>query len=164
VPIDLEFRLINQGPRTVAVDTRLERALTVQVQPVGESPQPLIVRQVIPWPEDGATMPEERAFLREGAFWGRALNLNTLYGKSLDELPPPTPEAIAAGRGLTYEQFGKNLFGFPKPGIYRVTVTYAASRLRPPEGQAGSQPPSAWWTGNLQTNPITIEVFEPQAK
>jgi hypothetical protein len=163
-PIDLEFRLINPGPRTVAVDTRLERALTIQVQPVGESPQPLMVRQVIPWPEDGAAMPEERAFLREGAFWGRAINLNTLYGKSLDELPAPTPEAIAAGRGLTYEQFGKNLFGFSKPGLYRVTAVYAASRLRPPEGQAGSTPSSAWWTGELQTNTITIEVSESKAQ
>jgi hypothetical protein len=102
--------------------------------------------------------------LREGAFWGRAINLNTLYGKSLDELPAPTPEAIAAGRGLTYEQFGKNLFGFPKPGVYRVTAVYAASRLRPAEGQAGSPPSSAWWTGDLQTNTITIEVSESKTQ
>ncbi|HUU31459.1 MAG TPA: hypothetical protein VMY69_05095, partial [Phycisphaerae bacterium] len=68
------------------------------------------------------------------------------------------------GRGLTYEQFGKNLFGFSKPGLYRVTAVYAASRLRPPEGQAGSSPSTAWWTGELQTNTITIEVSESKTQ
>ena len=162
-PIELEFRLINQGPRTLAVDARLERTLALQVQSVGESPQPLTIRQVIPWPPDGSGMPEERAYLREGAFWGRTINLNTLYGKSLEELPVPTPEEIAAGKALTYERFGRNLFGFPKPGVYKVTATYAVSRTHPGEG-AAPETSKEWWIGELVTNTITIQVTEPGTK
>jgi len=161
-PVDLEFRLINQGARTVAVDARLERTLTIQVQPVGDSPQPLMVRQVIPWPTDGAAMPEERAYLREGAFWGRTINLNMLAGKSLEELAAPTPEEITAGKALSYERFGKNLFGFPKPGLYTITATYQVMRQHPAGG--GGDPakewPKEWWIGDIQTNTITIQIGE----
>lgn len=160
-PVDLEFRLINLGPRTVAVDARLERTLTIQVQAVADSPQPLTVRQVIPWPADGAGLPEERAYLREGAFWGRTINLNTLYGKSLDEMPAPTAEEVAAGKGFTYERFGKNLFGFQKPGYYNVIATYVVSRTKPAEGQPPAEQPKEWWIGDLQTNPILIQITEP---
>ena len=160
-PIDLEFRLINMGPRSLAVDARLERTLTLQVQSVGDSPQPLVIRQVIPWPADAAATPEERSYLREGAFWGRTINLNTLYGKSLDEFPAPTSEEIAAGKGITYERFGKNLFGFPKPGVYTVTATYAVARPKAVEGASpADQQHREWWVGDLQTNPITIQVGE----
>jgi len=161
-PVDLEFRLINQGPRTVAVDARLERTLTIQVQPVGDSPQPLMVRQVIPWPTDGAAMPEERAYLREGAFWGRTINLNMLAGKSLEDLAAPTPEEVTAGKALSYERFGKNLFGFPKPGLYTITATYQVMRQHPAGG--GGDParewPKEWWIGDIQTNAITIQIGE----
>lgn len=160
-PVDLEFRLINVGPRSLAVDARLERCLTIQVQSVGDSPQPLFVRQVIPWPADATAMPEERSFLREGAFWGRIINLNTLYGKSLDDLPAPTPEEIAAGKALTYERYGKNLFGFSKPGHYNVSATYAVTRPHTADGKQPVDQPKEWWIGDLQTNTITIQVGEP---
>lgn len=157
-PVEIEFRLINDGPRTLAVDTRLERTLTIQVQQVDDSPQPLVVRQVIPWPPDSEQMPEERAYLRGGAFWGRTVNLNTLYGKSLDDLPAPTPQEIAAGKSLSYERFAKNLYGFPKPGIYNVTATYTVGK----QAGAGSNQPVAgtklWWSYSVQTNTISIEI------
>ena len=163
-PVDLEFRIINQAQRAVAIDGRLERTLTIQVQPVADSPQPLVIRQVIPWPSDGGAMPEERALLREGAFWGRTINLNTLYGKSLEEFPAPTPEEIAAGKGITYERFGKNLFGFPKPGVYTVTATYSVTRPRQVESQPHVEPAREWWIGELQTNPVTIQILEAGQK
>jgi hypothetical protein len=161
-PVDLEFRLINQGARTVAVDARLERTLTIQVQAVGDSPKPDVVRQVIGWPADGAAMPEERAYLREGAFWGRTINLNMLAGKSLDELTAPTPEEVAAGKTPSYERFGKILFGFPKPGVYTVTATYQVARQHPAggSGDPAREWPKEWWIGDIQTNPITIQIGE----
>jgi len=163
-PVDLEFRIINQAQRAVAIDGRLERTLTIQVQPVGDSPQPLVIRQVIPWPGDGGAMPEERALLREGAFWGRTINLNTLYGKSLEEFPAPMPEEISAGKGITYERFGKNLFGFPKPGVYTVTATYTVARPKQVESQAHTEPAREWWIGELVTNPVTIQILEQGQK
>ena len=161
-PVDLEFRLINQGPRTVAVDARLERTLTLQVQPVGDSPKPDVVRQVIAWPADGAAMPEERAYLREGAFWGRTINLNMLFGKSLEDLTAPTPEEVAAGKTPSYERFGKILFGFPKPGVYTVTAAYQVARQHPAggSGDPAREWPKEWWIGDIQTNPITIQIGE----
>jgi hypothetical protein len=162
-PVDLEFRLINQGPRTVAVDARLERTLTLQVQPVGDSPKPDVVRQVIAWPPDGAAMPEERAYLREGAFWGRTINLNMLFGKSLEDLTAPTPEEVAAGKTPSYERFGKILFGFPKPGVYTVTAAYQVARQHPAggSGDPAREWPKEWWIGDIQTNAITIQIGEP---
>jgi hypothetical protein len=165
-PVELEIRLINTGGRAIAIDARLERTLTIQVQPVGDSAQPLVVRQVIPWPADPGPMPEERSYLREGAFWGRTINLNMLFGKTLDELPTPTPEEIAAGKGLSYERYGKNLFGFPKAGIYTVTATYTVARPQKPVASAdGEKTPAKdvakeWWVGDIQTNSITIQVGE----
>ncbi|HUX16293.1 MAG TPA: hypothetical protein VMW52_07450 [Phycisphaerae bacterium] len=158
-PIEVEFRLINQGPRSLAVDARLERALTVTVTPAGNSAEPLFIRQIIPWADDGNTVPEARAFLREGAFWGRTLNLNVLFGKSLDAFPAPTPEEISAGKDLSYERFGRNLFGFNKAGVYRVTATYRVARSRAAEAAAGAGPPSIWWTGDLETNAVTIQIL-----
>jgi hypothetical protein len=163
-PVTVELRLINEGPRTLAVDARLERTLTVTVEPVGDSPQPLVIRQVIPWPADGMTMPDERAHLREGAFWGSTLNLNTLYGKALAEQPAPTAEEISAGRNFTYERFGKNLFGFSKAGYYKITATYVVLRPKPVEGQEPAAQAKDWWIGEVQTNSVTIRVGEPGKK
>ena len=164
-PVELEFRLINTGGRSIAIDARLERTLTIQVQAVGDSPQPLVVRQVIPWPADAGPMPEERSYLREGAFWGRTINLNMLFGKTLEELPTPTQEEIAAGKSLSYERYGKNLFGFPKPGVYTVTATYTVARpAKPAANENAKEPakdaPKEWWIGDIQTNSITIQVGE----
>jgi len=160
-PIDLEFRLVNAGPRTLAIDVRLERALTLQVQEVEDSPAPLFVVRQTPWAADGPALPDERSFLREGAFWGRTINLNALFGKTREELIAMTPESVAAGRDVTYERFGKVAYGFPRPGVYNVTATYAVAR--PPTGE-GQPAPKDWWTGELQTNTITIQVGEPEAK
>ena len=165
-PVDLELRLINQGGRSIAIDARLERTLTIQVQPVGDSPPPLFARQVIGWPADAGPVPEERAFLREGAFWGRTINLNMLFGRNLDEMAAPTQEEVAAGKSLSYERYGKNLFGFPKPGVYTVTATYSVARPQKPAAPAEGEKPAAkepskeWWVGDLQTNSITIQVGE----
>jgi hypothetical protein len=157
-PVTVELRLINDGPRTVAIDTRLERTLTVTVQAVGDSPQPLVIRQVIPWPADQTVPPPERAYLREGAFWGRTVNLNVLYGKRLDAVEAPTPSELADAKRLRYERFGRNLFGFPKPGTYRISATYAVDK--PDAGGDNAEPPKDWWTGEVRTNTITIRVAE----
>jgi hypothetical protein len=161
-PIELELRLINRGPMVLVADARLERTLTLQVAPVGDSPAPLFIRQIIPWPEDGEVKPEARAYLREGAFWGRKINLNTLYGKSLDQIPAPTPKEIAAGKDHPYERFARNLFGFPRPGAYRVTARYQVER---PEGAGGSVVPGKanWWHGDLESNSVTIQILPPRA-
>jgi hypothetical protein len=85
-----------------------------------------------------------------------------LYGQSLDALPAPTPEEISAGKNLSYERFGRNLFGFAKPGVYRVTAAYRVARPKEGEGAPGAGP-TAWWTGELETNPITIQILSPSA-
>jgi hypothetical protein len=157
-PIEVEFRLLNRGQRTMAIDARLERAFTLVVKPLGDSAEPLVVRQVISWPADAPGLPNQRAYLREGSFWGQMLNLNML--KSREEVAAPTPEEIAAGKDLSYERFGQTLFGFPKPGVYQVTATYKVARPKPAEGTAGAAPPSDWWFGELTTNTITIQVGE----
>ena len=163
-PVTVQLRLINAGPRTVAVDTRLERALTVTVEAVDGSPQPLMIRQVIPWPDDQAVPPPERAYLREAAFWGRTVNLNTLFGKQLDTIEAPTPGELADAKTLRYERFGRNLFGFPKPGTYRVSATYVVGRAKNPGEAKPSDPTKTWWTGDVQSNPITIRIAEKPSR
>ncbi|MFO8014226.1 MAG: hypothetical protein R6X20_13080 [Phycisphaerae bacterium] len=162
-PVPVELRLINDGPRTVAVDTRLERTLTVTVEAVGDSPQPLMIRQVIPWPADETVPPAERAYLREAAFWGRTVNLNVLYGKKLDAIEAPTAADLADAKSLRYERFGRNLFGFPKPGTYRVTATYT---VRKPKTNGGGNAglDKVWWTGDVQSNPILIRVEDTRRR
>jgi len=159
-PVAIEFRLINTGPRTLAVDTRLERTLTIRVDADGDSPQPLTVRQVIPWPDDKDTLPEQRAYLRPAAFWGRTINLNTLYGKSVTAFEGPTAKEIAQGKSLEYERFGRNLFGFTKPGTYTISAAYAVSTKPSSPDQAPPEGAKAWWTGDAQTNTITIRIAE----
>jgi hypothetical protein len=106
-------------------------------------------------------MPEERAYLREGAFWGRTINLNSLWGKNADEGRKPTPEEIASGKGLPYERFGEFQFGFPKPGIYNVTAKYVVGKSAISDTPPGAQPNKEWWVGDIQTNVITIQILEP---
>jgi len=159
-PVTVELRLINMGPRTVAVDPRLERTLTIRVEAVGDSPQPLMIRQVIPWPDDETVPPNERAYLRESAFWGRTINLNTLYGRKLEAIEAPTPDEIAQGKSLKYERFGRNLFGFKEPGTYKVSATYAVGHGKNPGDSQTQDPGKVWWTGDIQTNTITIRIVE----
>jgi len=163
-PVIVSLRLINTGARSAVVDTRLERTLTIQVTPLKDSPAPLFIRQVIPWLADTDGPPETRAYLREGAFWGQTVDLNTLAGKSLDDYPAPTPEEIATRKGLNYERFGRNLFGFPKPGVYRIKAIYRAERPRHPQPDAGTGEPSNWWSGELETNSITIQIAEEKGR
>ncbi len=163
-PVTVELRLINAGPRTVAVDPRLERTLTVRVEPVGDSPQPLMIRQVIPWPDDETVPPEMRATLRESAFWGRTINLNTLYGRKLEAIEAPTPKEIAEGKALKYERFGRNLFGFKAPGTYKVSATYAVGHRKNPGGAKTQDQTKTWWTGDVRTNTITIRIAEKKAR
>jgi hypothetical protein len=160
-PVDLEFRLINQGPRTLAVDTRLERTLTITVQPVGDSPDPRQIDQIIAWPAGAGPMPEERAYLREGAFWGAVVNVNVLPLRPQERWAGPTVDEIAAGRNFTYERFAKSLFGFPKPGFYNVTATYSVARPHSGDPKAPAEPPKEWWIGDLQSNTITIQIGDP---
>jgi len=159
-PVTVEVRLINAGPRTVAIDPRLERTLTLTVDPLDDSPQPLTIRQVIPWPSDEAVPPAERACLRESAFWGRTIDLNALYGKKMDAIAGPTAAELADTKNLRYERFGRNLFGFPKPGTYRVTATYTVEK--PAKAAAVAKDSQPWWTGDVQSNTITIRVEEKQ--
>jgi len=159
-PVAIEFRLINTGPRTLAVDTRLERTLTIRVAAEGDSPQPLTVRQVIPWPDDKDFLPEQRAYLRPAAFWGRTINLNSLYGKSATALEGPTAKEITEGKSLKYERFGRNLFGFTKPGTYTISASYTVSTKPSSPDRAPPEGAQAWWTGNAQTNSITIRIVE----
>ena len=160
-PVDVEFRLINDGPLTIVADSRLERTLTLSVTPVGESPEPLRVHLIIPWPADTAAMPEERAYLREGAFWGRIIKLNSLWGKDQEESRKPTAEEITNGKSLPYERFGEFQFGFPKPGIYTVTAKYSVAKSAISDVPPGAEQHKEWWTGDIQTNTITIQILEP---
>ena len=159
-PVEVELRLINDGPRTLTIDTRLERTLMVKVVPVAGSPDPRTERQLINWPPS-PPMPDERAYLREGAFWGQTINLNVLPLKPQEEFQWPTAEEAAAGKSLTYERFGRILFSFPRPGIYNISATYSVPRPKGPEGQPGPDSPMKdWWLGDLQTNTITIQIVE----
>jgi hypothetical protein len=159
-PVEVELRLINDGPRTLTVDTRLERTLMVRVVPVAGSPDSRTERQLINWPPS-SPMPEERAYLREGAFWGQTINLNVLPLRPQEEFQWPTAEEAAAGKNLTYERFGRILFGFTRPGIYNISASYTVARPKGPEGQLGPDSPTRdWWFGDLQTNTITIQIVE----
>jgi hypothetical protein len=162
--VHLEIRLINEGPRTLAVDGRLERTLTISVQSVGDSPAPLQMQKVIPWPADSQDMPPERALLRDGAFWGRIININTLFGKGAQNVPKATAEEIASTKGLAYERFGEYQYGFSKPGIYTVTAVYKVDPSKISETPPGAPKRDEWWVGDVTSNPITIQILEPGQK
>jgi len=159
-PVRVEFRLVNRSPRSMAIDTRLERTLTFQVRPLANSPELSTVRQVIIWPADGTERPEQRAYLREGSFWGQTLNLNA--PKSSDDTPAATPKEVATEKDFPYERFGQTLFVFSKAGFYEVTATYKVPRPAPSE--AGAAPPTDWWFGELTTNSIIIQIVDPSAQ
>lgn len=154
-PVNVEVRLVNTGGRTVSVDARLERTLRLNVTSVDGSPQPLFIRQVIPWPKTDGT-PNQRAWLREDGFWGRVINVNMLYGTDLAEHEGPSGDDIAAGKDLSYERFGRNLFGFTRPGTYRVTATYRVPGPMKPDKNG-----IHWWVGEVESNPIVIRVVKP---
>ncbi len=159
MPVEVEFRLINVGPRTVKIDARLERTLTFHVTPVRGSPRPSPVRNVVTWPET-TEIPAAHAYLREGDFWGRLLDLNILYGRELASLKGPSLTEVRSGKDLPYARYGPILYGFDEPGLYKIIATYDAGPIRPPEG---GSPDPGWWTGDVRSNPILIQIVEAPA-
>ena len=163
-PVKLEARLINTSDRTVSVDVRLERTLTLQVTPVADSPAPTSLRNAILWPPDGpGGMPDARAYLRPGAFWGHLVDINWYFGKQERDLP--RREDVAAGRDLSYERFGHMLFAFNQAGTYRVQATYRVTRPAAPKSEpAAEAPPTSldWWIGDVDSNPILIRIAGPR--
>lgn len=162
-PVALEVRLINTSDRTVSVDVRLERTLTFQVTPVADSPAPTSLRNAILWPPDGPGMPDARAYLRAGAFWGRVVDINWYFGKQEKDLP--RREDVAAGRNLSYERFGHMLFAFNQAGTYRIQATYRVTRpAAPKDAPAAEAPPTSldWWIGDVDSNPVLIRIAGPR--
>jgi hypothetical protein len=41
-----------------------------------------------------------------------------------------------------------------------VTAAYRVARSRAAEAAAGAGPPSIWWTGDLETNAVTIQILD----
>jgi hypothetical protein len=161
-PIDVELRLINQSPRTSSIDVRMERTLTIQVQELGDSPSPMLLVRQNNWAADPAgALPDERAHLREGSFWGRSMNLNVLYGKTREELIAMARESASLGKEPSYDSAGGTIYGFPKAGYYRIYATYTVARPRAADGKSPADMPKDWWIGELQTNPILVQVGEP---
>jgi hypothetical protein len=160
-PVHLEVRLLNTSERTVTVDVRLERTLTFQVTPVAASPPPTSLRNAILWPPDAPAMPDARAYLRGGAFWGRTIDINWYFGKQEKDLP--RREDVAAGKDLSYERFGHMLFAFNQPGTYRIRATYRVTRPPPLKDAPAEAAPVnlAWWVGDADSNPVLIRIAEP---
>ena len=149
-PILVELRLLNAGDRTFSVDTRLERVLVLSVKEQGDSPPALRMLQRIDWPLDAADAPPSLAYLRPHAFWGKTLNVNSLYGRDEASLMQGGKAAVAGAVEPTFETHGMTLFAFEKPGVYRITATYQMA----PKGGDGPR----LWAGKLETNPIFIRV------
>ncbi len=188
-PVTVEFRLVNASDRTIAVDVRLERTLTFEVTPVGESPPPRSLRNTILWPADEPGLPETRAHLRGLAFWGRLVDVNWYHGKGEKDLP--RPGEIEAGKDFTYERFGRMLFDFHEPGVYRIQARYEVQRPKPPrvpapaaevppaatekavEGPTGPKTPEPstrlpldmrWWVGEVESNPVLVRITPPTGR
>jgi hypothetical protein len=89
------------------------------------------------------------------------MDLNTLYGKTREELIALNRDTSALGKDGSYEQTGATVYGFPAPGIYTITATYSVVRPRSADGKAPAELPKDWWIGDLQTNPITIQIGDP---
>jgi len=160
-PVEVEFRLIkltNQGPPNLAVDTRLERTLTFEVTEVGESPPPLLLVRQSAWAPEVGSVPPERAYLHDGSFWGRVMDLNTLYGKTPQEVIAISRDNSILGKESSYEQSGGTIYGFPKPGVYTITAKYSVARPRSTDGKAPAEIPKEWWLGDLQSNTVTIQI------
>lgn len=182
-PVKVEFRLVNTSVRTMAVDVRLERTLTFEVTPVGDSPPPRSLRNTILWPEDEPGLPESRAHLREDAFWGRIIDVNWFHGKGEKDLP--RLDEVEGGDGFTYERFGRMLFDFHQPGLYRIVARYTVRRPRPPqveptpeaesetaaEGETPKEKKAEpvpldmrWWVGEVESNPVLVRITPPSRR
>lgn len=152
-PIKVELRLTNVDERkqSMNIDIRLERTLMVHVKEQGDSPvvRPFIQR--ITWndkPTDGAALPY--AMLRPDSFWGKTININSLYGVDTTELLVSSvdPTKLLDSQ-LNYERLGMTLFSFDKPGVYRVDATYF---VQPRPGDLRV------WAGKLTSNHVFIRV------
>jgi hypothetical protein len=150
-PVMIEFRLTNVLKDMLSVETRLERVLTVYVREKHGSAPVRRIRQIIAWPTapEGARRP--LSWLEKSAFWGRVININSLYGMDTAAIEPPSPDDISGSGPFSYEKFGKTLFGFESPGTYEVYATYSCRR------SAGTSTPNLW-SGTLTTNTIVITI------
>jgi len=150
-PINLELRLINRSDRTMEVDTRLERMLLVEVQEQGDSPGARPLLQHHDWPADADDAKAYRyAHLRPAAFWGKLINVNSLYGRDAASLMAGGSAAISGAVEPAYETHGMTLFSFDKPGVYKIRATYQVK----PRGGTGPRV----WAGKLATNPVFVRV------
>jgi hypothetical protein len=149
--IGLELRLVNRGDRSFNVDTRLERALSFTVTAQGDSPAARERSQYLSWPE---TKPENRAYaysrLRPNAFWGKEVNVNSLYGRDRAKMDETARAVLKGAVEPSYETTGMTLFAFEKPGVYKIRATFEMA----PVGDEGPR----LWAGKLKSNPIFIRV------
>ncbi len=147
----VEFRLVNAGEQPMLIDTRLERTLQVTVTAQAGSPviRPFIQR--INWPEDD---PKDKdyylSYLRPLAFWGKLVDVNSVYGRSEESLLSQAP-ATAPRTDLDYEKYGQTLFSFDAPGVYKIQATYVVK----PRGGDGPKV----WASKLSSNPIFVRVL-----
>lgn len=156
-PILLELRLTNMGDRAFSIDTRLERMLALEVRPEGSSPAARERSQYFEWP---AVKDEEKAYayarLRPRAFWGKDVNINSLFGLSRAKMDESAAAVRKGAIEPSYETSGLTLFAFEKPGVYRIQATYEMA----PGGSDGPK----LWAGKLQTNPVFIRVVAGPGK
>jgi len=148
-PITLELRLINLSDRAVDVDTRLERTLLVDVQEQGDSPAARPLLQHHDWPADEDAKASWSAHLRPAAFWGKLVNVNSLYGRDAASLMAAGNAAMSGAVEPAYETHGMTLFSFDKPGVHKIQATYQS------KPRAGGP---RLWAGKLATNPVFVRV------
>jgi len=156
-PILMELRLTNVDRPMLNIDTRLERSLTIRVREKDGAAPVRVVRQVISWPQDKSDEFAARrmpvAWLPKDAFWGKVLNINSLYGVNPADVEPPSAEEIAGSGPFGYEKYGKTLFSFERPGKYEIAAVYSLPRS--PRGEPRGE---HLWTGTVITNTVVIEV------
>lgn len=149
----VEVRLINTGEQPILIDTRLERSLLVTVTAEGGSPTVRPFLQRINWPEDD---PKDKdwflSYLRPLAFWGKLVDINSVYGRTEESLLAQAP-ATAPRADVDYEKYGQTLFSFDAPGVYKIQITYKVM-------QRGGEGPKVW-SGKLYSNQIYVRVLAP---
>jgi hypothetical protein len=147
----VEFRLINAGEQPMLIDTRLERSLLVTVTAQADSPVVRPFLQRINWPEDD---PKDKdwylSYLRPLAFWGKLVDINSVYGRSEESLLAQAP-ATAPRAEVDYEKYGLTLFSFDSPGVYKIQVSYVVK----PRGGEGPKV----WASKLASNPIFVRIL-----
>ena len=92
--------------------------------------------------------------MRPGAFWGKVLNANSLYGRDAASLMLSGKAAVSGAIEPTYETHGMTLFSFDKPGVYRIQATYQVK----PRGGDGPR----FWSGKVMSNPVFVRVTDAE--